>query len=101
MPADASGLLIERLKLAVHSEARNIALTQLVVAKGGPKAGLARVRESDTEKRVLVNGARPAGSDNGWSMDQLAEFLRRFSLGRVLVNRTGSPGHIASRWIFR
>jgi uncharacterized protein (TIGR03435 family) len=89
----AQTLLADRFKLAVHRETKTISVAALVVAKGGPKPKLAKVVDSDKDKRVLVNGSVAFGSENGWSMAQLAEFLLRFSAGgRLVVDRTGLEG---------
>jgi uncharacterized protein (TIGR03435 family) len=85
-------LLMDRFKLAVHRETRTLPVAALVVAKAGPKPKLKKVLDSDKDKTVVVNGAPAYGSANGWSMDQLAEFLLRFSPGRLLVDRTGLEG---------
>ena len=86
-------LLADRFKLAVHRETRTLPVAALVVAKGGPKPKLAKVLDSDKDKRVRVNGTVAAGSENGWSMEQLSAFLLRFApAGRMSVNRTGLEG---------
>jgi uncharacterized protein (TIGR03435 family) len=85
-------LLADRFKLSVHRETRALPVAALVVAKGGPKPKLKKVLDSDLDKTVLVNGTPAYGSGNGWSMDQLAEYLLRFSPERMVVDRTGLEG---------
>jgi uncharacterized protein (TIGR03435 family) len=86
-------LLGDRFKLMVHRETRTLPVAALVVAKNGPKAKLKKALDSDNDVGVLINGNPGTGSPRGWSMDQLAEYLIRFSPpGRLFVNRTGLVG---------
>jgi uncharacterized protein (TIGR03435 family) len=86
-------LLADRFKLAVHRETRTLGVAALVVTKGGPKPKLVRVLDSDRDKRVIVNGTVAAGSENGWSMEDFARYLLRFTtFERQAVDRTGLEG---------
>jgi uncharacterized protein (TIGR03435 family) len=80
-------LLAERFSLAAHEETRQMAVYDLVVAKGGPKFG------SSTRNGTTIDTGRArlhvAGSDD--TLGLLARALAR-PLERVVVNKTGLTG---------
>jgi uncharacterized protein (TIGR03435 family) len=94
----AQTLMLDRFKMVVHRESREMPVYALMVAKKGPKLKIASDSDS-TGNKIVVNG-RPMGTPvgtpadfkpPGWSMDTLADFLR-IGVDRPVVNRTGLEG---------
>lgn len=88
-------LLVDRFKLKVHEETRELPIYTLVVAKGGSKIMPSQVNGTTIDPRR--SQLHVAGSDDTIALlsRQLAELL-----GRVVVNETGLAGRydITLRW---
>jgi len=85
-------LLEERFKLKVREETKVVPVYALVLAKGGPKAGLRTAVPS------LTSGPRLMMDMNGWkvtkiNMDELAaQISLQQGVERIVVNETGLKG---------
>ena len=86
-------LLIERFKLASHSETRELPIYALMVAKGGSKL---QETKSNGLKVSQWYGRLEA---EGMTTDGLARELAK-AVGRVVVDKTGIPGRfdVTLRW---
>jgi uncharacterized protein (TIGR03435 family) len=86
-------LIEDRFKMRSHIEQRELAVYELVVAKGGSKM---REVTEDTKGStgVGVNGSHEVDADRrlppGWPMSRLAGRLEE--AGRIVIDRTGLPG---------
>ena len=85
-------LLVDRFKLAVHSETRSLPVYDLVSAGGAPK-----LQESKDERFIRMD--RGALTSSGIPMSILADDLSR-RLGVTVVDKTGLKGNYAFnlRW---
>ena len=85
-------LLEERFKLKVREETKVVPVYALVLAKGGPKAGLRTAVPS------LTSGPRMMMDMSGWkvtkiNMDELAaQISLQQGVERIVVNETGLKG---------
>lgn len=86
-------LLLERFRLAVHHETKNLPVYALIVARGGPKLG-PELSADDGEKPSAASIATGATSYKNYTMDAFADaltaILQRF--GKPVLNRTGLTG---------
>jgi bla regulator protein BlaR1 len=95
-------LLVDRFKLSLHRETRELPVYALVIAKDGPK--FHEARPGDTYPNGMMGpGGRPAGPGlaepergklvgQAVSLSYLAEVLSGENLGRTVLNRTGLAG---------
>src|SRR5215472_767412 len=79
-------LLADRFKLAAHSEARELPIYELVVAKGGAKLG--QTHENGSSVNTGTGRIEVQGSN---SVAILAEELSKV-VGRIVVDKTGMSG---------
>lgn len=86
-------LLVERFKLASHTETRELPIYALLVAKGG-----AKLPESKSNGRK-ISGSYGKLVAEGVTTDGLARELAK-AVGRVVVDKTGIPGRfdVTLRW---
>jgi uncharacterized protein (TIGR03435 family) len=94
-------LLIDRFKLAVHTESKELPVYSLVLAKNGPKLHEAKPGDTYDKAYKLPSGA-PAGA--GFHSDAagevtgqgvtMADFMRWLSrqVGRTVLDKTGLSG---------
>jgi len=81
-------LLIERFKLAIHHDTKELAIDTLVAGKGGPKIG----------SRVSAEGRNTVAFESGklmfhnFTMSQLATYLSRSNPNGTIVDATGIDG---------
>jgi uncharacterized protein (TIGR03435 family) len=96
-------MLADRFKLKVHSDAKEIPVYALVVAKNGPKMKQAVAGDTYANGLKSPNGnpvgpgtLTPTGmgqiTAQAAQMSALATMLSRFGLGRELVDKTGLTG---------
>jgi uncharacterized protein (TIGR03435 family) len=96
-------LLADRFKLAFHWESKDAELSDLVVARGGPKIREALATDEGTDVDVVVDGRPirrappdPDGSDSkGMTMRQLAQLLTISAAPgglQQIVDETGLEG---------
>jgi uncharacterized protein (TIGR03435 family) len=78
-------LLIDRFKLSVHRETRQLPVYALVVAKNGPKF---RAMKPGTESTPTKTNHMGRDVDLPW----LARFLTRFGSDRPVIDKTGLTG---------
>lgn len=84
-------LLIERFKLAMHTETRQLTVYALTVAKSGPKMEAIDIPVSTSAGPGMVKGEM--------DMTQLSSSLSAI-LGRRVIDRTGFTGHykLSLKW---
>jgi uncharacterized protein (TIGR03435 family) len=89
-------LLLDRFKLQVKRETKELPVFALVVSKGGPKPTLARVSQDEPPQRMptLGGGSRGALKGGAVSMALFSEWLsgRDDIGGRVVIDQTGLTG---------
>jgi uncharacterized protein (TIGR03435 family) len=84
-------LLVDRFKLAVHSDTRELPIYALVVAKNGPKLQPAKNPDAGTS----LSSKRGQLTAKGASSAQLAQKLTRSlsdELGRIVLDKTNLTG---------
>jgi uncharacterized protein (TIGR03435 family) len=93
-------LLVDRFKLQVHSESREVAMYALVIAKNGPKFKEARPGDTYPDGFKGADGTSRAGTMSmspgkfvvrALPMNQLVRMLSG-QLGRAVVDKTGLTG---------
>ena len=87
-------LLLERFRLVIHKEAKDMSVYALTIAKGGPKL---KPSPPDTDCPMGVPCSRGGGPATGLllpqtDMQNLANILTVFAR-RIVVDRTGIQGH--------
>ncbi len=89
-------LLADRFKFAAHWESKEAQVSDLVVARGGPKLQKAAETADGPEVNIALNG-RPltgprAGQPKGMTLKELAEFLTSGMRLQPIFDKTGLEG---------
>jgi uncharacterized protein (TIGR03435 family) len=89
-------LLADRFKFAAHWESKAAEVSDLVVARGGPKLQKAAETAEGPEVNITLNG-RPltgprTGQPKGMTMQELAGFLTSGMRLQPIVDKTGIEG---------
>jgi uncharacterized protein (TIGR03435 family) len=90
-------LLADRFKFAAHWESKEAQVSDLVVARGGPKLERASETDKGTDVSISLNG-RPlptgarAGQLKGMTIEELAGFLTSGMRQQPIIDKTGIDG---------
>jgi uncharacterized protein (TIGR03435 family) len=89
-------LLADRFEFAAHWESKEAQVSDLVVARGGPKLQKAVETDKGPEVNVTLNG-KPltgprAGQPKGMTMQELAAFLTSWGRLQPILDKTGLEG---------
>jgi uncharacterized protein (TIGR03435 family) len=90
-------LFVERFRLAVHRETREVAGYNLVVGRKGPKLGKQTAEEADrTGTSIQTRGCNLTAKQ--MSMAELSRLLVGIIGGRQVWDKTGLPGRYDFSW---
>ncbi len=94
--AGLQALLADRFKLAVHWESKESEISDLVVARGGPKMRKAIETDQGSGFAVTIDGRPVAnsggGGPTGYTMQELADFLSFIRPHQPVIDKTGLEG---------
>jgi uncharacterized protein (TIGR03435 family) len=89
-------LLADRFKFAAHWESKEAEVSDLVVARGGPKLQPAAATAQGPEVRITLNGSPltgpRTGQPKGMTLKELADFLTAGMRLQPIVDKTGIEG---------